>query len=137
MSAPADGFWSAVPFGPGVRRVALDANGLAALDKPEGVLSHPNGPRDEARSLVVAHYDAAVQTFLPYFAAGRKGRPKAVLKRLSDSTEEALVGGMVSLISRRIVAGQTEELESLLPDLTEFTLAPYVGNDEAARIARG
>ena len=39
---------------------------------------------------------------------------------------------MVSLISRRIVAGQTEELESLLPDLVEFTLAPYVGNDEAA-----
>jgi len=43
---------------------------------------------------------------------------------------------MVSLISRRIVAGQTDELESLLPDLVEFTLAPYVGNDEAARIAR-
>ena len=34
------------------------------------------------------------------------------------------------------VAGQTAELESLLPDLVEFTLAPYVGNDEAARIAR-
>jgi hypothetical protein len=78
-----------------------------------------------------------VQTFLPYLAAGRKGRSKAVLARLSDSTEEALVGGMVSLISRRIVAGQTDELEALLPDLTEFTLAPYVGNDEAARIARG
>jgi len=77
-----------------------------------------------------------VQTFLPYLEAGRKGRPKAVLARLSDSTEEALVGGMVSLISRRIVAGQTAELESLLPDLVEFTLAPYVGNDEAARVAR-
>jgi AcrR family transcriptional regulator len=89
-----------------------------------------------AGPVVVARYDAAVQTFLPYFRAGRKGRSKAVLKRLSDSTEEALVGGMVSLISRRIVAGQTEELESLLPDLTEFALAPYVGNDEAARIAR-
>ena len=37
-----------MPLGPGVEVVALDANGLAALDKPEGVLSHPNGPRDEA-----------------------------------------------------------------------------------------
>jgi AcrR family transcriptional regulator len=100
---------------------------LARLAMVEAMVAGP---------VVVAHYDAAVQTFLPYFAAGRKGRPKAVLKRLSDSTEEALVGGMVSLISRRIVAGQTEELESLLPDLTEFALAPYVGNDEAARIAR-
>ncbi len=90
-----------------------------------------------AGPVVVERYDAAVQTFVPYLEAGRKGRPKAVLARLSDSTEEALVGGMVSLISRRIVAGQTDELESLLPDLVEFTLAPYVGNEEAARIARG
>ncbi|OJU83628.1 MAG: hypothetical protein BGO11_20405 [Solirubrobacterales bacterium 70-9] len=89
-----------------------------------------------AGPVVVERYDAAVQTFLPYLEAGRDGRPKKVLDRLSDSTEEALVGGMVSLISRRIVAGQTDELESLLPDLVEFTLAPYVGNDEAARIAR-
>jgi AcrR family transcriptional regulator len=100
---------------------------LARLAMVEAMVAGP---------VVVARYDAAVQTFLPYFAAGRDGRPKKVLDRLSDSTEEALVGGMVSLISRRIVAGQTEELESLLPDLTEFTLAPYVGNDEAARIAR-
>ena len=47
-----------------------------------------------------------------------------------------MVGGMVSLISRRIVAGQTAELESLLPDLTEFTLSPYLGSAEAAKIAR-
>ena len=89
-----------------------------------------------AGPVVVERYDAAVQTFLPHLEAGRKGRSKAVLARLSDSTEEALIGGMVSLIARRIAAGQTDELESLLPDLVEFTLAPYVGNDEAARIAR-
>ncbi|HEX4731268.1 MAG TPA: TetR/AcrR family transcriptional regulator [Solirubrobacterales bacterium] len=101
---------------------------LARLAMVEAMVAGP---------VVVKRYDAAVQTFLPYFAAGREGRPKKVLARLSDSTEEALVGGMVSLISRRIVAGQAEELDSLLPDLTEFALAPYVGNDEAARVARG
>jgi AcrR family transcriptional regulator len=100
---------------------------LARLAMVEALVAGP---------VVVERYDAAVQTFLPYVAAGREGRPKKVLDRLSDSTEEALVGGMVSLVSRRIVAGQTEELEALLPDLTEFTLAPYVGSDEAARIAR-
>jgi tRNA pseudouridine65 synthase len=63
VSAPPEGFWSAVPFGPRVRRVALDGNGLAALDKPEGVLSHPNGPRDQARSLVAASYDEAEECF--------------------------------------------------------------------------
>ena len=100
---------------------------LARLAMVEALVAGP---------VVVERYDAAVQTFLPYLNAGREGRPKAVLDRLSDSTEEALVGGMVSLIARRIVAGQTAELESLLPDLVEFTLAPYVGNDEAAKIAR-
>ncbi len=44
---------------------------------------------------------------------------------------------MVSLISRRIIAGKTEELEDLLPDLVEFTLTPYLGSAEAAEIAKG
>jgi AcrR family transcriptional regulator len=86
---------------------------------------------------VVERYDAAIQSFVPYFQDGRKGRSKEVLSRLSPTTEEALVGGMVSLISRRIIAGKAEELEELLPDLVEFTLTPYLGSAEAAKIAKG
>lgn len=63
MSGPAADFWADVPFGPGVKRVKCDANGLAGLDKPEGVLSHPNGPRDEGRSLVRARYDREEECF--------------------------------------------------------------------------
>jgi AcrR family transcriptional regulator len=85
---------------------------------------------------VVERYDAAIQSFVPYFQEGREGRPPEVLSRLSPTTEEALVGGMVSLISRRIIAGKTEELEDLLPDLVEFTLTPYLGSAEAAEIAK-
>ncbi len=59
-----------------------------------------------------------------------------VLSRLSPTTEEALVGGMVSLISRRIIAGKTAELEALLPDLVEFTLTPYIGSADAVKVAR-
>ena len=99
---------------------------LARLAMVEALVAGP---------VVVERYDAAVQTFLPYISAGREGAPKEVLQHLSDSTEEALVGGMVSLVSRRIVAGHTEELESLLPDLTEFTLSPYLGSDAAAKVA--
>jgi AcrR family transcriptional regulator len=86
---------------------------------------------------VVERYDAAIQSFVPYFQEGRKGRPPEVLARLSPTTEEALVGGMVSLISRRIIAGKAEELEELLPDLVEFTLTPYLGSAEAAEVAKG
>jgi 23S rRNA-/tRNA-specific pseudouridylate synthase len=39
-----------------VRLLAHDPNGLAALDKPAGILSHPNESGDEDRSLVRAPY---------------------------------------------------------------------------------
>jgi len=88
-----------------------------------------------AGPVVVERYDAAIQSFVPYFQTGREGRPPEVLARLSPTTEEALVGGMVSLISRRIIAGKAEDLEELLPDLVEFTLTPYLGSEEASKVA--
>jgi AcrR family transcriptional regulator len=100
---------------------------LARLSMVEALVAGP---------VVVERYDAAIQGLVPYFRAGREDCPPEVLARLSATTEEALVGGMVSLISRRIFAGRTEELESLLPDLVEFTLTPYLGSAEAAKIAR-
>jgi Transcriptional regulator len=100
---------------------------LARLSMVEALVAGP---------VVIERYDAAIQGLVPYFEAGRKGRSAEVLAGLSPSTEEALVGGMVSLISRRIFAERTEELESLLPDLVEFALTPYLGSVEAAKIAR-
>jgi AcrR family transcriptional regulator len=90
-----------------------------------------------AGPVVVDRYDAAIQSLVPYLKDGREGRSEDVLSRLSPTTEEALVGGMISLISRRIIAGQATELEALLPDLAEFALTPYVGSDEATKVARG
>jgi 23S rRNA-/tRNA-specific pseudouridylate synthase len=52
-------FWAALPLGRGVRLLEHDANGLAALAKPAGILSHPNAPGEEARSLLTAKYDLA------------------------------------------------------------------------------
>ena len=100
---------------------------LARLSMVEALVAGP---------VVIEHYDAAIQSFVPYFRSGREGRSPEVLARLSPTTEEALVGGMVSLISRRIIAGKAEDLEELLPDLVEFTLTPYLGSQEAAKIAR-
>ena len=100
---------------------------LARLSMVEALVAGP---------VVIEHYDAAIQSFVPYFRSGREGRPPEVLARLSPTTEEALVGGMVSLISRRIIAGKAEDLEELLPDLVEFTLTPYLGSQEAAEVAR-
>jgi len=109
-----------------LRFLAVEPN-LARLCMVEALVAGP---------VVVERYDSAIQSFVPYFQTGRKGRSPEVLARLSPTTEEALVGGMMSLISRRIIAGKTAELESLLPDLVEFTLTPYLGSEEAAKVAR-
>ncbi|HET7589826.1 MAG TPA: TetR/AcrR family transcriptional regulator [Solirubrobacterales bacterium] len=100
---------------------------LARLSMVEALVAGP---------VVVERYDAAIQNLVPYFAAGREGRSAKVLAGLSSTTEEALVGGMVSLISRRVFADRTAELESLLPDLAEFVLTPYLGSAKAAKVAR-
>ena len=100
---------------------------LARLSMVEALVAGP---------VVVERYDAAIQSLVPYFEAGREGRSDEVLAGLSSTTEEALVGGIVSLISRRIFADRTKELEALLPDLVEFALTPYLGSTEAAKVAR-
>lgn len=64
MSAEADVFWSALPLGRGVTILARDANGIAALDKPAGILSHPNDAGDESRSLLQASYDAENECYV-------------------------------------------------------------------------
>jgi AcrR family transcriptional regulator len=89
-----------------------------------------------AGPVLLEQYDAAIEAFFPYFRLGHMGHPSAAQETLSPTLEKALVGGMVSVISSRIHEGKVAELEALLPDLTEFTLTPYLGPEEATRIAR-
>jgi AcrR family transcriptional regulator len=68
----------------------------------------------------------------------RSGRPDHAGEHpLPEVTEETLVGGILSVIVREIIAGRTEELEALLPDLVELVLTPYLGAREATRLATG
>jgi len=55
----------------------------------------------------------------------------------AEVRDQALMGGVSTLIARRLKAGGGEGLEDLLPDLVELALAPYLGRDEARRFARG
>jgi AcrR family transcriptional regulator len=49
--------------------------------------------------------------------------------------DQALVGGVATLIGRRLNSGGARRLPELLPDLTELALAPYLGRAEAKRQA--
>lgn len=49
--------------------------------------------------------------------------------------DQALIGGIATLIVRRLNTSGVPRLVELLPDLTELALAPYVGRQEAKRLA--
>jgi AcrR family transcriptional regulator len=83
---------------------------------------------------IAAKHRASMQGFVEILKAGR---PEHSGERpLPEATEATLVGGIVSLVVREINAGRAEQLEDLLPDLVELTLAPYLGGEEASRLAR-
>jgi len=78
----------------------------------------------------------AIESFIPILRLGRAGLvDDAGLERLPETTEDAIVGGMALLIARRVAVGQAEQLPELLPDLVLFALTPYLGPDEAQRVA--
>ncbi len=54
----------------------------------------------------------------------RKVLPKD--KRVPDTIAESLVGGVAWIVRRQIDRGEAEHAEDLLPELTEFMLAPYL-----------
>jgi len=83
---------------------------------------------------IAARHRASMQSLVEILKAGRPGHSGE--RPLPEATEETLVGGIVSLIVREISAGRTEQLEGLLPDLVELTLAPYVGPEQAERVAQ-
>src|SRR4029077_2635539 len=75
-----------------------------------------------ATPVIAARFREVVSGCTPYLRAGRDQRSGEV--ELPDSTEESLLGGLVVLASRSILAGR-EPLTDLLPDLAEFVLTPY------------
>lgn len=81
---------------------------------------------------VYDRYQVALQSFVPYL---RDGAPApAGGERPPEATDEAVVGGIASLLARRVLAGETKKLPALLPEIAEFALTPYVGTAEARRI---
>jgi AcrR family transcriptional regulator len=87
-----------------------------------------------AGPVVAQHFHAAVQELVPPLRRGREQR--AGERELPPTTEDSTIGALVSLAGRQAAAGEAAALEDLLPDFTEFILSPYLGPDEAARLAQ-
>jgi AcrR family transcriptional regulator len=81
---------------------------------------------------VCGRFQAAVESFAPYV---REGAPDATdARRTPDAAVEVVIGGIASLLGRRVLAGEAERLERFFPELAEFALSPYLGVAEARRI---
>jgi AcrR family transcriptional regulator len=86
-----------------------------------------------AGPIVSARFHEAVHEVVPYLEQGRGLRDSD--RELPPTTEESTLGALVLLAGRKVAAGEAEQLEELLPEFTEFILAPYLGAEGAARLA--
>ncbi len=79
-----------IPLRAGVRVLAEHPSGLLALDKPDDVLSHPNGSEDNARSVITANYSLEEEAY--HVRDGKGGIRKVwLINRLDGPTSGALL----------------------------------------------
>jgi tRNA pseudouridine65 synthase len=98
-----EGFWAELPLGRGVTVLTRDANGLAALVKPAGMLSHPNEVGDEPRSLLNARYVLDGE-FFEWVDAGGAVRRLWLLNRLDSATSGAILVASSEELAREVRA---------------------------------
>ncbi len=80
-------------------------------------------------------YDRYQDALLSYVPHLREGAPAPAGGAVPpEATDEAVVGGIASLLSRRVLAGEDARLGDFLPEIAEFALTPYLGAAEARRI---
>lgn len=80
-----------------------------------------------------ARYRDLVGRTARVLARCRAARPENA--RLPAITERALVGSLATLVTHRLDTDRAEELPALAPQAVELALTPYLGADEARRVA--
>lgn len=103
---PKPSFVAELPLGPGVRVLTEHAAGLFALEKPAGVLSHPNEPGAAKNALLTAPYDETRECYSWTDATGATRRAH-LLNRLDSPTS-----GVVLIATDASLADQVRELFS-------------------------
>jgi AcrR family transcriptional regulator len=113
-------------------RAALHAL-IAALVETSG-LARAFGVEATAASLVAAECQlTTLDRFAAMLSGGRNLYPLAA--SLPVSTERVVVGGVASILLDRLFAEDPGALPTLEPQLVELVLLPYLGAEEARRIA--
>jgi AcrR family transcriptional regulator len=83
-----------------------------------------------AGPLLFERYARATTAFVPLLAEGRKLSP--IGAELPDTLEDTLSGSVLWSAYQRLILGEPERLEALLPETLELVIRPYVGERAAA-----
>ncbi|HEX3736251.1 MAG TPA: TetR/AcrR family transcriptional regulator [Solirubrobacterales bacterium] len=113
-----------------VRAGVVALLGLFAAEPPLAAIVLAEGLC--AGSRVHDRYQAAVESFVPLLRDGAPEPPDG--DPVPPAIDEAVVGGIASLIARRVIAGEAAGLVELAPDLLEFALTPHLGTERTRRI---
>jgi AcrR family transcriptional regulator len=84
---------------------------------------------------LLAHYEVALDSAVPKLREGRRFAADA--EDLPETLEETIAAGIAWLLRERLEvgAGAGIEVEAMLPELLDVVLRPYLGADEARRLA--
>jgi AcrR family transcriptional regulator len=86
-----------------------------------------------AGPVIGARYQGTINELAALLRGGRAYDGRAL--NLPETLEETLAGGVLWSAYERLVAGEVERIEELLPEAIEFLLRPYLGPAEASRWA--
>jgi hypothetical protein len=96
-----------------------------------------------ARILLVEPYEVGGEAQLRHDATLsrlaellRIGREHLDAGPMPDTLEESLIGALVFIVERPLRRGEPEQLLRLAPELIALLLTPYLGREQAERLAR-
>jgi AcrR family transcriptional regulator len=85
-----------------------------------------------AGEALVGAREKTTERFIALLAPGRDYTPG---EEPAAGIEEALVGGIVVLLGRRVVGGEAAQLAIFIPAVIEFVLSPYLDFEIAREVA--
>src|SRR5262249_30627014 len=86
-----------------------------------------------AGPVIFERYERSIEALVPLFSLGRELSPRG--DQLPSTIEITLAGSVLWSAYQRLIVGEVDRIAEELPEMIELVLRPYLGDEEAARIA--
>lgn len=81
----------------------------------------------------IARYEETIAELTRLVARGRECGPRR--GEAAAAIEETVVRGLIWMLYQRLVVNEVKDIAVLLPEMLEFGLAPYLGDEHARQLA--